>query len=611
MILSESSELTEIYIYLNSEKHSSFYWPNLELEKKLRDFAYDLENDEKLRNYILLEYDILHLQMAPDNLSDFDIDSLLFSNITINYTEYFEERIKQVANPFLLARYNHILWLSKKNNNFAIEAITNYMAVKKIVIKQENKNWALDLLECLIRSFLIKRKVKDKAAAFDIEQEILSTIPKYLNSEWGLCICMRLLNVIHSFHKIFKGILRNDLLYDINQYATSLINKGESFNAMRVLKSIIEIADKMNYDTTAMYENLATANESYIKESNKSFAGVNFCLEAIRIYTKLKNNQKVEELKKIYEEITSKMRFGAVKTNLNIESLIKDTREEIAQLQEFSAIELIDFFVYDKLLIPSEKLIIAQIDKGKDEGFLMSLLGGNYNIFDQRGNLVKICSTDEEKKWNKIMHTYRFFMEFYNIKLDLVLEALITTGKITFKDISWYMMNNTWLTHNFMISFTNGQEIIYTYSNILNTLLAEYFNLFNKYLAYEKLTHSDFIMLIDSLTLKIEGMIRELFTLKKYPTIIQNYNTNTVQEKDLNALLRDSHVKTFLDVDELLFYRYLFTEQEGLNLRNRIAHSLFFEQEYDMGLANLLFIALLRLFKFEIKSDKKIIGNKE
>jgi hypothetical protein len=108
-------------------------------------------------------------------------------------------------------------------------------------------------------------------------------------------------------------------------------------------------------------------------------------------------------------------------------------------------------------------------------------------------------------------------------------------------------------------------------------------------------------MFIDSMTLKIEGLIRELFTLKGYPTIIQNNETKTAQEKDINHLLHDEKIGEFLDQDELLFYRYLFIEQEGINLRNRVAHSLFLEQEYDMGLAYLLFIALLRLFKFTLE----------
>jgi len=598
MDLGTADKLTGIYEKLNSEKHSSFYWPNLELEKELRDIAYNLETPEEIRCPVLLELDILHLQMSIDGIDDFDIALLPFSTRNHNYLDYFEKRINQVTNPFLLSRYYHILWLEKKHNDFAIKAINNYFKAKDVVTKQKNKEWALDLLECLKRSFLIRKRIKNEADKFNIEQEIISTILNYLSNDWGLCICTRLLDVIRTSHRYFKEIINIDFLNSINQYAKEMMSKEQSFQSIIILTSIIKIAEKMNYDTTVMYENLGEANEARITELNKSFGCITFCLEAIRIYSKLKNKQKVEELKQQYEEITRGMKFGVIQTPVDIEPFINETQLEIAQLQKFSSDELIQFFIYDKRFIPNVDLIISQVRNKKDKG-LLSILGGNFSIFDQRGNLVKVCSTDEEKEWNKIMHTYRLAMYFRTIELNLVLEALLTTNKISFKNISDYMMNNTWLSH----TFENKHEITYAYFNIINTLLAEYFNILDRHLSFKELKHIDFVMFIDSMTLKFEGLIRELFTLKNYPTIVPNNEAGTAQEKDLNGLLHDEHIKTFLDEDELLFYKYLFTEQEGVNLRNRIAHSLFFEQEYDMGLAHLIFLALLRLFKFNIEFD--------
>jgi len=96
-------------------------------------------------------------------------------------------------------------------------------------------------------------------------------------------------------------------------YAIKLISSKESYKAINLLQAIIKISEKMNIDTTKMYENLGAANEARINELNKSFAGVSFCLEAIKIYNRLQNNQKVIELKCIYEEITSTMKFGEIK----------------------------------------------------------------------------------------------------------------------------------------------------------------------------------------------------------------------------------------------------------------------------------------------------------
>jgi len=209
MDLNASDKLTKIYESLNSDRHSSFYWPNLEIEKELRNFAYDINTSEELRCPLLFELDILHLQMSTDCLDDFDITLLPFSAKTPNFFDYLERRIEQVTNPFLLSRYYHILWFERKHNNLAINAINNYFIVKDIVAKQKNKNWALDLLECLKRSFLIKKRLKDEVDKFHIEQEIILTISNYLSDDWGLCICMQLLNVILSSHKYFKNILNS------------------------------------------------------------------------------------------------------------------------------------------------------------------------------------------------------------------------------------------------------------------------------------------------------------------------------------------------------------------------------------------------------------------
>jgi len=596
MDLSASDKLSNIYESLNSDKHSSFYWPNLEIEKELRDFAYDIKTCEEIRCPLLLELDILHLQLSIDGIDDFDINSLTFSSRTSNYLDYFEKRIEQVTNPFLLSRYYHILWLERKHNELAIKAINNYFMVKDIVTKKKNKDWALDLLECLKRSFLIKKRIKNEADKFNIEQEIISTISNYLSDDWGFCICIRLLDVILSSHKYFKNLLSIDFLNKINQYANEMISKDQSHKAKRILTSIIKIAERMNYDATSMYENLGTVNEAQIIELNKSFGATTPCLEAIRIYSKLKNKQKVDKLKQQYEEITRDMKFGVIQTPIDIEPFLNETQLEIAKLHELSSDECIQFFIYDKMFIPSVDFITSQARNIKNKGFLSSLVG-YYNIFDQRGNLVKICKTDEDKEWNEIMHTYRLDMYFKTIKLNLVLKDLVTTSKISYIDMSKYMMNNTWLSY----TIKNKYEMEYTYSNIINILLAEYFNIFDRHLSFIEIKHTDLIMFIDSMTIKLEGLIRELFTLKNYPTIIPNNEEGTAKEKDLNGLLHDENIKTFLDDDELMFYKYLFIEQEGVNLRNRIAHSLLFEQGYDIGKAHLIVLALLRLFKFNIE----------
>jgi hypothetical protein len=594
-----SNKLVEFYEIIENEKFSSFYKLNLETRQILREIVNNPENSAEIRNAALLENYALEFQLPVDDLNEHSIKSLPFYDIDRNFTEYFENRLKQVSNPFLLARYYHILWLENKHNNNALGAIKYYFEAKEMVIKQKinNKDWSFDLLECLKRSFIIKRNIKNEADYFNIEQEIVSTISIFIEDEWGFNLCFRLLNIILLSHRYFKDILNEDLFTKLTQYANKLIVKNESFHAIRLLELIIKISEKMNYNTINLYENLGAANEARINEFNKSNGSMTYCIEAIKIYSKLKNYSKVEELKKIYEEISSNMRFGVVKTEIDTKPIIDAVKSQIAILQKLPTNDSIQFFIYDKMFIPSKDMLVSEIKKEK-EGFLTSLVGGNYSIFDQRGNIVKNCSTDEEKNWYKIIRGYGWMMNINSISINLTIKELIKMEKITLEAIYNYMMNNTWLSLIFNFSDNGGNKISYTHSNILHTLLSEYFRIFYKYLSSEKLFCTDFLMFIDSMTIKIEGLIRELFTINKYPTITTNNDAGTAHEKDLNALLYDEHIKAFLDEDELLFYKYLFIEQGGLNLRNRVAHSLLLEQEYNIEYANLLFLALLRLFKF-------------
>ena len=597
------NKLIDIYNKLDDVEFSSFYKANLELKKELRDISNNPDISNDVRKAASLEHGILLFQLPIDSLNDFNLEPLPFYDIDNNYIEYFENRIKQAKNPFPLARYYNLLWLATKHNNYAIKAIENYFIAKDIAIRKRetNKEWTFDLIECLKRSFFIKRKTKIEINNINIEKAIISSISEFLDAGWGFNICKRLLDIILSSWNSFKEFLSYDFLNTINLFVKVKLKK-EAFKAIIILELIIKISEKMNYDTKNMYENLGAAYEERINDFNKSNGSIVFCIEAINIYSKLKKFDKVEELKKLYEDISENMKFGMVKSEMDIEPLVAETKLRAAKLLELPVNDVIQFLACDKMFFPPMDIIMSEINN--EEKGLLSFLGGNYNIFDLRGNLVKTYSTEEEKEWFKIMQLYDWLMQMHTISLNITLNEFISAKKITSNDIYSYMMNNTWLSEKFKIPNNMDKEIYYTYSNILHTLIKEYFRLANNSISSERVTHSDYSMFIDSATLKIEGILRELFTLHKFPTIIHDSNTGTVREKDLNALLYDENIKAIFDDDELMFFKYLFIEQKGLNLRNRLAHSLLLEQEYDIEKATLLFFALLRFFKFQLKKNR-------
>ena len=74
-------------------------------------------------------------------------------------------------------------------------------------------------------------------------------------------------------------------------------------------------------------------------------------------------------------------------------------------------------------------------------------------------------------------------------------------------------------------------------------------------------------------------------------------------EKDITALLHDDVIKERLDQDDLLFFKFLLTEQWGLNLRHDIAHCLMSSEAYNLDYMHLVILALLRLGKYDFTQD--------
>ena len=110
------------------------------------------------------------------------------------------------------------------------------------------------------------------------------------------------------------------------------------------------------------------------------------------------------------------------------------------------------------------------------------------------------------------------------------------------------------------------------------------------------------VLPIDSLILKIEGLLRDMCEFSGLATFRQTTDKkgrSIVREKDLHTLLYEDKIKELFDEDDLLFFKYLLVEQAGLNLRHRIAHSLLYFQEYNLDIMHLLIMALLRIGKYD------------
>lgn len=107
-----------------------------------------------------------------------------------------------------------------------------------------------------------------------------------------------------------------------------------------------------------------------------------------------------------------------------------------------------------------------------------------------------------------------------------------------------------------------------------------------------------FIPEIDSLTLKIEGIIRDIAELNNLDQF-KAYKFNVKQTfnwRNINDYLYDEAFSNFINEDELHFMRFFLIDYG--NIRNKVAHCLMVYPEYHVYVMTYIFILILRLSKY-------------
>ena len=117
------------------------------------------------------------------------------------------------------------------------------------------------------------------------------------------------------------------------------------------------------------------------------------------------------------------------------------------------------------------------------------------------------------------------------------------------------------------------------------------------------------VLCIDSLVLKIEGLLRDMFFFKGIATFTskadKKHGKRITYEKELNALLNEKRISELFDPDDLLLFKFVLIEKTGYNLRHKIAHSLMLNAEYQVHYMHLLILILLKLGSYSLTITRK------
>lgn len=529
--------------------------------------------------------------------------------------QYLTARLDSTANPLLKARYAHILWCSpKKHTKHAMQAVDAYLELMKIYEGKDKalpkEHFGLDVLRTIQNTYFIGRQVNHK---LDVIRAELIRLVKEFNFESTSYFVMRA-SIIDMMLKDKKHFLKDhfrdfeDICCNVSE---KLAKEGNLHGSIDMLELGKRIDRKTEQSTHEWEKKIARSYEGLMQEAEKNgnLASLTFCQEAIERYKALKNEEKCNELENKYSDLKKGMKLQAIVGEIDLTEQAQRSKDLARRIAQRSPEEIIKILIMDKRLLPKYK----DMEKKAEENFKNFVFPNvaSTEIIDQSGHTAQHFSDDNEKKHYWILYEYNLHIKLSRILLinEIFLEAL-RKEKLSSEIVADFLQKHSWYGKSFEKKMPDGETIAFNWLGFLAPAIHEYFYQMRIFLLNPATNHPNFILTIDSLILKLEGLVRDLCEfsgITTFYTTKDNKGRNLVKEKDINALLYDEDIKKLLDEDELLFLRYLLIEKAGLNLRNKIAHSLVNIHDYNFESMGLLMLALLRLARYDFvsKNDEK------
>ncbi len=529
--------------------------------------------------------------------------------------EYLIRRLDSTSNSLLKARYSHILWCSpKKHAKYAEVAVDSYLELIKIYetkdMKEPQEYYGLDVLDAIKNAYFIARQAKYKVNT--IKSELRRLIAEF-NFKSNSSFALRA-NLIELMLKDKRRFLKEDFLgfeHVCWQTSESLTQSGNIHGAIDMLELGERVDQKLGKTTHNWRKQIAESYETLMKQAEKSnnLASLAFCQYALENYKKLRDKDKINELEKKYSELKDSMKLGEFKKEIDLTEYRKRCREVAQKLVQSDPDEIIKCLMLDKDLLPKYK-DMEKIAEEYSKQFVVQHLSPIV-IIDQNGHPAQHFSDDYEKKYYGILKQYELELKLNKIYLiNEIFFAAIRENKLSTDILLSFLSRYSWFGKNISKKLAN-QTIKYNWLNLIAPSLHEYFFQI-QYCFCDPNYLPNLVLSIDSLTLKIEGLIRDICQAFGVTTFYMTKDSecrNITREKDIHALLYEEPIKKLFDEDDLLFLKFLLVEKAGSNLRHKIAHSLMLFQEYSIDYMHLLILALLRLGKYDFVKKEDVASH--
>ena len=584
---------------MNPENNLEFY-QSLESIKSLDIWNIQRELNSATKNEngdwdenILTERKILFLNLNNgkliSNIFTTDVNGKVQGDVSFSELEYkyIEYRLEDSKNNWLKSRYAHLLWEKYKHKKFAESALAEYSAC----INQIKSEEARELSIIVSAIFYISKNAK-----IDLEQVRIFAIE--LMKETPLWIKGSILR-----EALHHNILEKSKLVSIANEIETFVDfkNADSYFTNEVnLNIALPLFQKIAKSATKVYSLLAQNEDLIIKQhpNDDEFIKITHVGNKALYHKQAKEIEKYDATMREYNRLKESVKLNKISIPLGDDATIKFN--EFLNLKsnfllQRPAEEILAYFAEnEELLVDSRKL--REIAEGRVNKSFMHLL--NTITFDINTNFKVL--TEKEKIDKEVLDSYIIShnIQCYTLFLKVFSQGIIS-GKLNYYNVYSFFEKYSWYGQKTKRSI--NQDSAKDNSSWLSLLAPGLHNLFAQYelsILLNTNKVNNFILAIDSLTLKFEGILRDFIRLCGGNT--SKDKNGELKEQLLEELLENEMVIKYFSTKDIDLFKFTFTSR-GNNIRNNVAHSFMEFSDYGLNVASLVFLCILRLGKYTLE----------
>jgi hypothetical protein len=577
--------IEDYYDFLEKDNSLSYDYNTVKLLIKLRDKETEV-NRKQICSYELffMDYGVLDGEITYKKKF---ANGETYPNFALFNDDfgYIISRADSAKNPKYKAKYNHLLWQSpRKNNKYLIEAIDNYfLFVKEAALIEENISKYE--FESLLRTIFILSQIGKYK-----KEEVLKYIVFLIDS--------RTLKDYNAY-SIIKFIIENGkrldvkLLQDFKNYTDKVIEDTSLSDFIKeYLQLQIILCQKLRISSKNYHNKLGEFYVSKGEENLDSFIAHDFYMHALSEFQKASNKNRVEEVSLLVEKAKMNINLKEIKYEHTDErlqgywNLIIKVTDELTE--NYPCEEIYKYIIGSKHIFPKAD----DLTKKNQPSFLDFVTVINFDI-----------NKNVNQKNTNVINPYSLAIQNFSINhLWMVFSKGIKNGKVSYESLIQYFEKNSWYSKNIPLPNYSGEKEQFTWLELISPALNDFFRQVEIDIKVNTYKNQGYVLSIDSLVLKFEGLIREFSKLIGAQTI-EIKEDGTEARISFEKLLENEKLKAIIPEDDVALLKFLFLS-DYFDLRNNIAHCFYRLKNYSSGIMILLIAALLKLGNFELKQGE-------